>query len=679
MASKYALYTPEQLEEHLSNYLIDSWSYSAVNCFARNEKAFEMQYIYCERDRSSVSAIAGNAYHWALRQFFTAFNPDLPGADEPDLVRLSQSAYAYLDEVPANAWRLTSKITSVDAAIAEATKKVNNLVKFFCAEASTYTENILKVLGVEEKYSEWVTVNGVDIPLPCHAVIDLAVELTDGRTVIIDHKSKGKYTDESEVALVHGEQAITYVLTWESAHPGKHVSEVWFIENKDSENRDGGAQLRKHVFKMDEDSRRLYEALLYEPLRRTLEAVSDPDYIYTVNTSDNLCDLATLYDFWARTQICEVVDFEYIPASKRTLLEKRQRKVKDSSLASVSPKTITEFRRNAASFITFDYAHSNMTNAEKIEHILRTFGIKLQVAHTLEGFSCDTYLCDVAPGVEIASLYRHDKDIAYALDVSSVRIAGYLMMYEGKSYVAIEVTKRNTEVAPYDVKYLEGHRIPLGLDNFRRPVYWDLDNHSTPHALICGSTGSGKSVELRSIIAYAVAAGIDDIVIFDPKYEFIDLDFGLGSIEIINEIPQIEDRMREMVDDMNARIRSRRSHLTLVIFDEFADANDQARSGKLLAEGEKSLQENFKMLLQKGRSCGYRFVAATQRADTKTVNGTIKVNFPVLICFRVPKALDSKVVIDEEGAQTLAGRGDGLMRSPEYQDHLVRFQGFYHP
>lgn len=674
MANKYSKYTHEQLEEHFSNYLIDSWSYSAVSCFARNEKAFEMQYVYREKDRSGISAVVGNAYHWALRQFFCAFSP---GLDPENVVNLTQAAYDYLDEVPANAWRLTGKVTSVDAAVREATSRINNLLKFFCAEASTYTEHIRKVLDVEFKFAEWIVLNGVDIPLPCHAIIDVVAELDDGRIVIMDHKSKSKYTDESEVVLVHGQQGITYVKVWEARNPGKTVSEVWFIENKESENKDKSAQLRKHIIKMDADSRRLYETLLYEPLRRMLEAVADPDYIYTINTSDNFVDKAVLYDFWARTQLCEVVDFEYVPEDKRALLEKRQRKIKDSSAASITPKIITEFRKNAASFITFDYAHSNMTNSEKIEHLLRTYNIKLQVAHVQEGFSCDTYLCDVAPGVEIASIYRHSLDIAYALDVPNVRIAGFLMMYEGKSYVAIEVNKKSTETLYWDKRYLDGHRIPLGLDNFRRPVYWDLDNHSTPHALVCGSTGSGKSVELISILEYAKAAGIKDIIIFDPKWEFVNI--CEKDVEVINEIADIEARMKTLVDDMNDRIRMRYSHLTLVIFDEFADANDQARTAKQLGEGEKTLQENFKMLLQKGRSCGFRFVAATQRADTRTINGTIKVNFPVLVCFRVPKALDSKVVIDEEGANTLAGRGDGLLRSPEYQDHIVRFQGFYHP
>lgn len=673
--NRYSKLTPDQLEEHFSNYLVDSWSYSSVSCFARNEKAFEMQYVYRERDTRSISSTAGNAYHAALKEYFSAWSD----GTRPAVVDLTKCAYGYLDDVPANEWRLTQKFPSVEQARDEAVRCVNNLLESFCAESSTYTEDVANVLAVEEKFEGWVTVNGVDIPLPLHAIIDLVVELKDGRIVIIDHKSKSAYTEEKELALAHGQQAITYVDAWETMHPEHSVSEVWFVENKISKNKDKSAQMRKHVFQMDVDNRRLFEALLYEPLRRMLEAVSNPDYIYTINPSDNFVDMAVLYDFWARTQISEVEDFEYVPADKKDLIAKRQRKIKDSSVGSVAPKVITAFRKNAASFITLDYSHTDMTTNEKIEHVLRTFNIKMQVAHKIEGFSCDTYLCEVAPGTELLSIFRHALDIANALDVPRVRLQGEpLVMYEGKSYLAVEVNKKRTEDLPWDAKYLSGHRLPLGLDNFRNTIVWDLDNNTTPHVLVCGATGSGKSVCLTNILYYAIESGVEDITILDPKFEFAFAQLP-ENVRVLSDIADIESAMAEMVTDMNERVKNRQKRLSLVIFDEFADAADQSRGQKELEPGEKTLIENFKMLLQKGRSAGFRFVAATQRASVKTIPGDIKVNLPVQVCFRVPKGLDSKVVLDTEGAETLAGAGDGLLHSPEYNDGLVRFQAFYRP
>jgi DNA segregation ATPase FtsK/SpoIIIE-like protein len=92
----------------------------------------------------------------------------------------------------------------------------------------------------------------------------------------------------------------------------------------------------------------------------------------------------------------------------------------------------------------------------------------------------------------------------------------------------------------------------------------------------------------------------------------------------------------------------------------------------------KSLEENLRVLLQKGRSTGFRIISATQRASVKVITGDAKVNFPVQICFRVPKEADSRVVLDEAGAESLAGAGDALIKSPEYKD-TVRFQAYYKP
>ena len=669
------------MEEHFSYYLMDSWSYSKVNCFARNEKAFEKEYIYCEKGKRSASSIAGNAYHKAMECWFASIGSEFP---QPMLIDLQEVAYEYIDGVPVTDWKLQKTTPTIEEARAAATKKVTAALQNFFSELSVYMDDIEEVLGIEERIEEWVVVNGVDIPLPCHAEIDLVVRLKDGRVAIIDHKLKSAYSDEKEVALVHGKQAITYVIEYETRYPDCHVDEVIFFENKDSKNKDGSPQIKRFSLSMDNDSRRLYEALLYEPLRRMIEAVSNPDYIYTINDSDNLTDKAELYAFWARTLIAEVEDFN-VPEGKKSLIAQRQRKIKDSSLASIDPKVITSFRKNAASFITYDYSMTDMTRAERIEHSLRTFGILVKVAHEFNGFSSDTFLLECGAGVKIDNIEKYRLNIASALDVSNVRVSRSLVEYDGKAYLAIEANKKRTEDLLWDKELLKGRRIPLGMDNLRNVVEWNLDNHSTPHMIVCGATGSGKSVFLRAILEYAKAAGITDIKVVDPKYEFTELD-GNG-VEVCNEIEAIEELFKDEVKEMQALAKIKGPKpLKLRIVDEFGDAIAQARSGKALdivdsmgkvIGREKSLEENLKMLAQKGRSLGYRIVAATQRASTKVITGDTKVNFPVQVCFRVPKAVDSVVVIDEEGAESLAGLGDGLLRSPEYLD-TVRFQGFYY-
>ena len=702
--NKYASYTPDQLEELFSGFLIDSWSYSRIVSFARNEKNFEKEEIYREKSRRSATTVAGNAYHKAAELYFNNYALGVGTS----ITEMEVEAYNYIDGIAANDWKLQKTTPTIEKCIEVAGNTATALIRNFLTEISVYTDELDEVLGVEIWCDEWLTINGVDIPLPCHAKIDLVIRLKNGKIVIIDHKSKAAFADDKELAFTTGKQAITYMKSLE-AKLGIVADEVWFIENKPSKNKDNTPQLRTFKITLDKDTCKLYEALLYEPLRRMLEAVSNPDYVYLMNDSDNLTDKAELYAFWAKTMIAEVDAFE-IPDNKKDLIARRQKKIRDASLASISPRTITQFKENAAAFITYDLSNSTMSNNEKIEYVLRTFGVIVRVAHEITGYSSNTYLLEVSAGVKISNVMRYKLDIANALNVPSVRIGENLTIYEGKSYLFIESPKKRTKDLIYDAKYLSGERIPLGVDNFGNTVVWDLNNHSTPHILVCGATGSGKSVSILSTIEYARQAGIEDIVIFDPKYEFCHYS-DIKGIRVYNEIEDIEEQMRLLVDDMQGRAKTGKKTKTLVIFDEFADAVSAARSGAELdireevqvgfyasrkvkgifgdevIPGEpkyevkivgrhKSLEENLKILLQKGRSLGFRILAATQRASVKVITGDAKVNFPVQICFRVPREIDSKVVLDQPGAETLAGMGDGLIKSPEYMD-VVRFQGFY--
>ncbi|MBP9790840.1 MAG: PD-(D/E)XK nuclease family protein [Bacteroidia bacterium] len=682
----------ERIEELFSNYIIDSLSYSKINTFCRNEKAFEMQYIYRVIGKSSASTIAGTAYHEALKLYFQCFNDGIV----LDIAALEERAFQVISEVPANLWKLQKTSPTVEESVNLACKLSSVLLVNFLSEISVYSSKIKEILGIELKLTEWFKINGVDIPLPFHLVIDLVIETFDGKTVIIDHKSKKTFSDETEIAFSSGKQAITYIIGYETA-TGNTIDEVWFIENKYSQNRDKSPQLICSEIKIDEDTRRLYEAMLYEPTRRVLEAVSNPDYIYLINESDNLTDTAEIHEFWAQTMLAEVDDFINIPENKKEMIRNRQRKIKDSQIAAVNPKVIKNFRKHAAEFIQYDLSNKDMSNEEKIEHVLRTFGITVKVQHIFNGYSSSTFLIEVSAGIPLATIQRHKLDIANALDVSSIRIMKDLFVYEGKSYLAVECSRKREADLLWDEKYLSGLRIPLGLDNFHRPVVWDLENQSTPHMLVCGATGSGKSVSIISSIEYALLAKVDRIVIFDPKFEFTKYK-AYENISVFSEIEEIEFEMAFLVEEMNKLVKSGNKRTTLVIFDEFADAISQARSGNELknyqnviigayknglpktkrecTSEDKSLEENLKILLQKGRSSGFRIIAATQRASVKVITGDAKVNFPVQLCFRVPKEVDSKVVLDEGGAEALQGKGDGLLKSPEYAD-VIRFQAFY--
>lgn len=701
--NKYKLYNQDQLDNHFSQFLINSWSYSKVTTFSRNQKVFEMEYIYGYKPKYSPTTIAGNAYHNALELYFGA----LKNKEEiiPDMVVLTNCAYDYISAIEANKWKLQKTNPTIQDCISSACSTVKSLIGNFLKEISIYLDEVDEILDVEFFGNEFITLNGVDIPLPLNFRCDLVVRLKNGKVVIIDHKSKSKFSDEQSVNLIFGKQAITYSLGYEEATDIK-VNEVWFVENKYAQNRDKLPQLVKYILDVSNaEYKRYYEHLLYENVRATISAVNDPDYVYLVNDNDNLTDLAEIYAFWTKTLLSEVEDLN-IDESKKELIQRRLKKIKDSSINTINPNVLKEVKKNASKFIQYDYSNKDMTNEEKIEHSLRNFGISVNVAHKFNGYSCNTYLLEVGVSTKTNAIHSHKLDLANALDVNNVRLSKDLVVYNNKSYVALEVSKKRDKDLLFDTKDISGFKIPIGKDNLDNVLSWNLENHSTPHTLVCGATGSGKSVFLYSTICFAQEAGIKDIIILDPKYEFIRM--GLKGVTIINDILEIEQKMKALVEEMNHRVTSGNSSLKLIVFDEFADAQAQARSGKELdiyeekrvgyyrqsaqamALGlppqekfkvekvgtEKSLEENLKILLQKGRSVGFRIMAATQRASAKIINGDAKANFPTLICFRVPKAIDSQVVIDEPGAECLAGYGDGLIKSPEYID-ITRFQAYY--
>ena len=112
--NKYSLLRGDELEDHFSNFLIDSWSYSGVATFARNEKEFERRYIYREPSRRSATTVAGTAYHAALQLYFETLRDT--GA-EANIAEMQEAAFKSIDEMKANDWKLGKKTPTVEKCI----------------------------------------------------------------------------------------------------------------------------------------------------------------------------------------------------------------------------------------------------------------------------------------------------------------------------------------------------------------------------------------------------------------------------------------------------------------------------------------------------------------------------------------------------------------------------------
>lgn len=665
--------------------LIDHWSHSMVQTYQRNQLAFCRSYIAQIKDfKSSPSSLIGTGYDEALQVFFAMFS-DGRSITMEEMVQVGMEV---VYETPANRIKLGAKTPTVEAVLQHVAKTLPFVIKSFLEEVDTYIDDIGEILFINRRFKEAVTLNGVEISIPCVFVPDLVYRNKSGKLAVLDHKAVHAYTDKDAVIYKYAGQATTYLVGLEK-HIGESVSEFNFFENKTTLNSRGAnkgmAQIRKIPIPLNADNRRMYESMLYEAVREVYHAAKDPDKVYLANPNDMFMqgeEKAELLNFWIAWQTQEIQDINPdISDEKAALLSTRKRKIRDSDLSNIDPKIISKFKSEANRFINYS-SMEDMTPSQRIESRLMTLGLPVKVSHCLSGYSSETYLMELQNGRRINDIFKFKLDVANALNLESIRIGQKLSIYEGRSFVSIDANKDQSERKPlyWDAANLEKGtlKIPMGFDNFGELVVWDMASPSTPHMLICGATGSGKSVHIRSIIESVKTLGGWDIEVFDPKYEFRDMDSR-------NEIGEIERRMEELVREMNLAVESGMTRLNkLIIFDEFADAVAQSRKGKELntydmmgkVNGkDKSLEENLKIILQKGRACGIRVIAATQRASVKVITGDAKANFPVQICFRVPKAIDSRVVLDEDGAESLSGKGDGLFRSPEYND-TIRFQSF---
>jgi S-DNA-T family DNA segregation ATPase FtsK/SpoIIIE len=297
--------------------------------------------------------------------------------------------------------------------------------------------------------------------------------------------------------------------------------------------------------------------------------------------------------------------------------------------------------------------------------------------------------------VRVAQIANLQKDLALALSAERLRIEAPV---PGKPYVGIEVPNASaTVVRLKPILESEAFRsnrgpltIALGRDVSGNPVLADLAR--MPHLLIAGATGSGKSVCITSVAACLTINNPPEalrLIMIDSKMvellRFNGLPHLLGKVE--TNIDRILGVLRWVVVEMEHRYRlleagrardldaynqrqARKEHgLTLprivVLIDELAD---------LMMSAPDQTEHNLVRLAQMARATGIHLVVATQRPSTDVVTGVIKANFPARLAFAVASGVDSRVILDTNGAETLLGHGDMLLLNPEV-GNPIRAQG----
>ena len=317
--------------------------------------------------------------------------------------------------------------------------------------------------------------------------------------------------------------------------------------------------------------------------------------------------------------------------------------------------------------------------SRKLEETLLSFRVQARVVHVTHGPAVSRFELELASGTKVSKVAELEKDIAYGMEATSVRIEAPI---PGKSLVGVEVPNRKVSVVTLR-EVLEDDRmqnarsiltVALGKDIAGTPIVCDLAK--MPHMLIAGATGSGKSVCINAIInSLLFRAGPDEVrlILIDPKvvelqcYEHIPhllipvvndphkaaAALAWAVAEMMERYDRFAERRVRNLDGYNASLAENEKPMPriVIIIDELAD---------LMMVCKKDVEEYICRLTQLARAAGIHLIVATQRPSVDVITGLIKANIPSRIAFKTASYVDSRTILDRNGAEQLLGYGDML-------------------
>ncbi len=334
--------------------------------------------------------------------------------------------------------------------------------------------------------------------------------------------------------------------------------------------------------------------------------------------------------------------------------------------------------------------NKNRPDAEFMEKILLDFGIDGKIKTINNGPVVSLYEFEPAPGVKVSKIINLSEDLARNTSSTSTRVS----VIPGKNTVGIEIPNEEREgvslreIISYDKFQKKDVRLPIALGKSisGMPIVGDLT--SMPHLLIAGTTGSGKSVCINTIIVsllYKLSPDLCKFILIDPKmlelstYEGIPhlltpviTDAKKATSALSWTVKEMNSRYKLMskvgvrnIDGYNAKHKLKMPYIVVVV-DEMSD---------LMLVAGKEIENYIQKLSQMARAAGIHIIMATQRPSVDVITGTIKANFPTRISFQVSSKIDSRTILGEQGAEQLLGKGDMLFMSSA--NRIVRIHGPY--
>lgn len=374
---------------------------------------------------------------------------------------------------------------------------------------------------------------------------------------------------------------------------------------------------------------------------------------------------------------------------------------------------VREWEYPPLSLLTKGSKNNNKENQEQIKHnipilvqVLKDFGIEGKVVSAHVGPSVTQYELEIKAGTRVNKILSLNREIALNLAAKDVRIQAPI---PGKSTIGIELpNKKITMVTVREILASAQEEDPnhekklmavLGRDIMGKPMCMEINK--TPHLLVAGSTGSGKSVCINSFLATILMRSKPDevkLVLVDPKKVELSIYNGVPHlmtpvitdpkkanialkkivVEMENRYEIFERNGNKNINTYNDRIKKENESLPdnekkklmpyiVVIIDELAD---------LMLVAAKEVEDSIMRITQMARAAGIHLIVATQRPSTDVITGVVKANIPSRISFAVSSGIDSRTILDMVGAEKLLGKGD-MLYLPQGESQPVRIQGTF--
>ena len=338
---------------------------------------------------------------------------------------------------------------------------------------------------------------------------------------------------------------------------------------------------------------------------------------------------------------------------------------------------------------------SDIVEKSKIlQSTFNNFGIEVKIVKAIVGPSITQFQILPTPGTKVSKIVNLSNDIALNLAAKDVRIEAPI---PGKSLIGIEIPNKVNELVSMKEVFVNDKdnsplSVALGKDVAGEAIFTRIDK--TPHLLIAGSTGSGKSVCVNTIITSILLKNKPDkvkLIMIDPKMVELSIYDGIPHLltSVVTDPLKASDVLHKVVLEMEnryrefarARVRNiegfnkiaaqdpdyKELPYIVVIIDELAD---------LMMVSSKEVEESIARIAQKARAAGIHMIIATQRPSVDVITGVIKTNIPSRIAFAVSSSVDSRTILDKSGAETLLGKGDMLYLSADSSKPL-RIQGAF--